>query len=144
MSTVPDTNAWSGAVQRELDALQRSTDVRFVEFSTRLDKLLTLTEYHADLRGSDIRNQNISEKIHDSELDITALKTELRQSLDLLRNEIQAERTRFELALARETEERKEEHSSYLKEKKEQFRWFVSLVMIPLAIAIVDLLVNKH
>jgi len=144
MTTQPDGPAWSGAVQRELDALQRSVDTRFADFTNRLDKLLTLTEYQADKRSSEIRLDNINEKVHDTEKDLDVLKRELRDSLELLRREILAERARFETAIQRETDERKDQHTSYLQEKKEQFRWFVSLVMIPIAIAVVDLLVNKR
>ena len=143
MTTQPDT-AWSGAVQRELDALQRSTDVRFVEFAARLDKLLTLTEYQADNRGSEIRLSTLNEKTRDNEQDLDQAKRELRESVESLRREILAERARSEAALEREIEDRKEQHSTYLAEKKEQFRWFISLVMIPIGIALVDLLVNKR
>lgn len=141
--TQPETQTWSGAVQRELDGLQRNVETRFTDFSSRLDKLLTLTEYYADKRSYDIQFSNLNEKVEDSEHDIEDLKRELRDSFESLRHDIQAERERYEQAIGRETDERQTQHTGYLKARQEQFRWLMSMVMIPIAIAIVDLLVTK-
>lgn len=141
--TQPETPTWSGAVQRELDGLQRNVETRFTDFSSRLDKLLTLTEYYADKRSSDIRFENLNEKVEDSEHDIDDLRREIRDSFESLRRDITAERTRYEQAIGNETNERKTQHTSYLKARQEQFRWLMSMVMIPIAIAIVSLLVTK-
>lgn len=129
MTTQPE---WSGAVQRELDGLQRSVDQRFTDFSNRLDKLLTLTEYYADKRGLDLRFTNINEKLEDSENDLRLLATEVRQSLADLRN-----------AISNEGKERDKAFTKVADERKSQFRWLVSMVMIPIAVAIVDLVVKK-
>ena len=141
--TTPPENTWSGAVQRELDGLHRNVESRFTDFSSRLDKLLTLTEYYADKRSSDIRFDNLNEKVDDSENEIADLKRELRDSFESLRRDILAERQRYEDALEHETETRQNEYKSFIKARQEQFRWLVSMVMIPLAIAIVDLLTTK-
>jgi hypothetical protein len=143
MTTQPETQQWSGAVQRELDGLQRNVETRFTDFSSRLDKLLTLTEYYADKRSSDIRFENLNEKVHDSEDDIESLTREMRESLESLRRDILAERERYTTAISTETTTRQTEHKSYIKARQEQFRWLVSLVMIPIAIALVDLLAKK-
>lgn len=141
--TQPETSTWSGAVQRELDGLQRNVETRFTDFSSRLDKLLTLTEYYADKRSSDIRFENLNEKVHDSEDDIEALKREIRDSFESLRRDIINERERYESALGRETQTRQTQHTSYIKARQDQFRWLMSMVMIPLAIALVDLIATK-
>lgn len=141
--TQPETQTWSGAVQRELDALQRNVETRFTDFSSRLDKLLTLTEYYADKRSSDIRFENLNEKVEDSEHDIDDLRREIRDSFESLRRDLTAERERYEQAIGRETNERQTQHTGYLKARQEQFRWLMSMVMIPIAIAIVDLMVTK-
>lgn len=143
MPTQPNAPNWSEAVQRELDSLQRNVDTRFVDFSSRLDRLLTLTEYYADKRSSDIRFENINEKIEDTENDITALRLDLRNSFESLRRDLMKERNRYETSLNKETTERKKEHSDYLKSRQSQFRWLISMVMIPITIAIVDLIVSK-
>lgn len=49
----------------------------------------------------------------------------------------------YEAAIGRESETRQTQHTSYIKARQEQFRWLMSMVMIPIAIAIVDLLVVK-
>lgn len=141
--TQPETPTWSGAVQRELDGLQRNVETRFTDFSSRLDKLLTLTEYYADKRSSDIRFENLNEKVEDSEHDIEDIRREIRDSFEAFRRDIAAERTRYEQAIDKETSDRQTQHSGYLKARQEQFRWLMSMVMIPIAIAIVDLLVTK-
>jgi len=141
--TNEQTPTWSGAVQRELDGLQRNVETRFTDFSSRLDKLLTLTEYYADKHSTDIRFDNINEKVEDSEQDITDLKRELRDAFESLRRDILAERERYEEAISNEATTRQTQHTGYLKARQEQFRWLMSMVMIPIAIAIVDLLVTK-
>lgn len=143
MTTQPETQQWSGAVQRELDGLQRNVETRFTDFSSRLDKLLTLTEYYADKRSSDIRFENLNEKVHDSEDDIESLKRELRESFESLRQDIRTERERTVAAIGSEASTRQTQHTSYIKARQEQFRWLISLVMIPIAIACVDLLARK-
>lgn len=143
MTTQPETPQWSGAVQRELDGLQRNVESRFTDFSSRLDHLLTKLEYDADKRSTDIRFNNLNEKVQDSEDDIDALKTEVRESFESLRRDILTERARYEAAISNETRTRQNEHTGYIQARQEQFRWLVSLVMIPIGIAIVDLLVKK-
>lgn len=144
MTSQPNAPDWSGAVQRELDSLQRIVDTRFVDFSSRLDRLLTLTEYYADKRSSDIRFDNANEKIDDNETDISALKLDLRNSFEALRHDIMEERNRYERAVDKETTDRKKQHNDYLKARQSQFRWLVSMVMIPITIAIIDLIVSKR
>lgn len=142
MTTQPE-NQWSGAVQRELDGLQRNVDIRFTDFTSRLDKLLTLTEYYADKRSSDIRFDNLNEKVDDSEQDIETLKRDLRDSFESLRRDLLLERERYEAAIGHESQTRQNEYQSFIKARQEQFRWLVSMIMIPLALAIVDLLTTK-
>jgi seryl-tRNA synthetase len=132
MTTQPEPQAWSGAVTRELDGVQ----TRFNDFSNRLDKLLTLTEYHADRRVDDLKFANLSEKIDDNETDLQTIHRELRESFATLKHEVQT-------ALTRETDERNRSIKEYIDAKKSQFRWLVSMVMIPLGIALVELLVPK-
>lgn len=141
--TQPNTPNWSGAVQRELDSLQRSVDTRFVDFSSRLDRLLTLTEYYADKRSADIQFANINDNINDSENDISAVKEDLRNSLESLRMAMAVDRERLERAIAKETSNRQKEHKDYIKARQSQFRWLVSMVMIPITIAIIDLFMSK-
>lgn len=135
---------WSVAVQRELDSLQRSVDARFSDFSSRLDKLLSQIEYSADKRSLDIRFTNINEKIDDTETDVDKLKDEIRNSVNALRTDLLAERARYERAIAREADDRKKSHEDYLKARQSQFRWLVSMVMIPITIAIVTLWTSKN
>lgn len=135
MTTQPDAKTWSGAVQRELDGLQRGMDTRLHDFSQRLDKLLTLTEYYADKRTIDVRFDSLNEKVHTTDNDIQLLAREVRDSFNTLRHEIST-------SLAKERDDRQQSIKEYIDTKRSQFRWLVSMVMIPIAIAVVDLVVN--
>jgi Skp family chaperone for outer membrane proteins len=141
--TQSETPTWSGALQRELEGIRRNTENRFTDFSNRLDKLLTKLEYDADKRYLDTKFDNINEKLQDSEEDVEVIKRELRDSLESLRRDLLAERQRYETAINQEARTRQTEHTGYIAARQEQFRWLVSLVMIPIAIAVVDLLVRK-
>jgi len=134
---------WSGAVQRELDSLQRSVDSRFVDFSSRLDKLLSQIEYSADKRSLDIRFVNTNEKIDDLEVDVENIKRDFRHLFDTFKTDLLSERSRYERAIAKEREDRKKQHEDYLKARQSQFRWLVSMVMIPITIAVVTLWTSK-
>jgi len=139
MTSQSSTPDWSGAVQRELDGLQRNVDTRFVDFSSRLDRLLVQTEHYTDMRFS-----TVNEKIDNADDDIESLKTDLRHSFESLRSDITVERNRYQFELAKEIEDRKKEHQDYLKSRQSQFRWLVSMVMIPITIAVIDLLFNSR
>lgn len=132
MTTQPENTSWSGAVQRELDSVQRSVDSRFADLTNRLEKLLTLTEYNSDKRLSELQFRNLQEKIDDVESAIVEL-----------RREVIAERTRYENALAEEVRNRQTEHNTYIQQRQQYFRWTVSMVMIPIAIALVQLFLKK-
>jgi hypothetical protein len=141
--TQPETPSWSGAVQRELDGLQRNVETRLTDFSSRLDKLLTLIEYDADKRSLELRFSTVNDKLEDGEDDLLALKAELREALQGLRQDITAERVRYEAAINRETTARETQHKSYIASRQDQFRWLLSMVMIPIAIALVQLVASK-
>lgn len=141
--TQPETPTWSGAVQRELDGLQRNVETRLTDFSSRLDRLLTLTEYDADKRSLELRFSTVNDKLDDGETDLHELKTELRDSFQSLRRDIAVERERYDAAINREKEARETQHKAYIQSRQDQFRWLLSMVMIPIAIALVQLIASK-
>ena len=143
LMTQPETPTWSGAVQRELDGLQRNVETRLTDFSSRLDRLLTLTEYDADKRSLELRFSTVNDKLDDGETDLHELKTELRDSFQSLRRDIAVERERYDAAINREKEARETQHKAYIQSRQDQFRWLLSMVMIPIAIALVQLIASK-
>jgi hypothetical protein len=119
MTMQPDPNAsfngmWSWAVQRELDGFQKTMDNKFSELTNRIDKVVSSIEYAADKRSSDIQLANLIEHISE-------IKTDLEK----------------------ETLERKKEHDEYVKTRQVQFRWFVSMIIIPIVLGIVQLVMSK-
>lgn len=143
MNTPAENTSWSTAVQRELDGLQRSVDSRFLDFSNRLDKSLTITEYNSDKRLVDLQLHTLEGKLDDNESDFEYLRTELRNLVAELRKELAAERARNEAALTKEIENRQEEHKTYVQQRQALFRWTVSMVMIPIVLTLVQLFLKK-
>lgn len=110
----PDKGNWSWAVQRELDGFQRTTDNRILEMANRIDKAVSGIEYTADKRFFDSQISNLQSHIDD-----------------------------LKRALEEETAERKKEHEEYVKTRQTQFRWFVSMIIIPIVLGVVQLLMSK-
>ena len=141
--TQPENTSWSGAVQRELDGLNRSVDSRFVDLNSRLDKLLPLNEYNSDKRLFDLQFHNLEEKIDDVERDLETQKTEFRNAINELHREVAAERARYEAALASEVSNRQKDHNTYVEQRRSLFRWTVSMVMIPIALVLLQIILKK-
>jgi hypothetical protein len=119
MSMQPDQSAalgerWSWAVQRELDSFQRASDIRLTEFANRLDKVVSLVEYAADKRSSDLQLANIAAHI-----------VEIKKDLD------------------DEITERKRQHEEYVKARQAQIRWYISMILIPIVLGVVQLLMSS-
>lgn len=119
MTMQPDQNAsqserWSWAVQRELDGFQRTIDSKFAELANRIDKVVSNVEYVADKRSSDIQLANILQHIAD-------VKKDLEDEID----------------------ERKTAHIEYIKARQSQFRWFVSMILVPTVLVVVQLLMSS-
>jgi hypothetical protein len=105
---------WSWAVQRELDGFQRTVDNKFAELANRVDKSVSTVEYVADKRAVDIQRDNILQHIADIKKD---LEDEIR--------------------------ERKHAHEEYVKSRQSQFRWFVSMIIIPVVLGVVQLVMSS-
>lgn len=105
---------WSWAVQRELDGFQRTMDNKFAEMANRIDKGISNVEYVADKRSADIQLANVLQQI-----------AELKKDLD------------------DEINERKKSAAEAQAARQSQFRWFVSMILVPIVLVVVQLLMSS-
>lgn len=110
----PQNERWSWAVQRELDGFQRTFESKFVELATRIDKVVSNAEYVADKRSIDIQLANLLK-------DIADLKKDLDDEID----------------------ERKQAMAEAQEARQSQFRWFVSMILVPIVLVVVQLLMSS-
>lgn len=110
----PQNERWSWAVQRELDGFQRTFDSKFAELATRIDRVVSNVEYVADKRSADIQLANVLKEIAD-----------LKKDLD------------------DEVDERKKTQAEAVEARQSQFRWFVSMILIPIVLVVVQLLMSS-
>lgn len=113
MTTQPDPQ-WSWAVQSELDSLKRGTEQRLSELSSRIDKTVSGVEYTADKRFQDLQLATITDKLDD-----------------------------LETAIQNETITRVSEQKDDMRSRQTQFRWMISAVLVPIVLAVMDLMLNK-
>lgn len=134
MTTQPDINGpatgtWAWAVQRELDSLQRTMEQRYTELATRIDKVVSTTEYGADKRAAAQQQVSTIEKLTDLERDIQLFKKDADDKIEKLR-----------VALVAEKDTRERERKEDQEKKQAQTRWMVSVILIPIIITIVQLI----
>lgn len=117
MTTQPDPHTvgtWSWAVQSELDGLKRGTEQRLHDMSAKIDNAVSSVEYTADKRFTGLQFDTVNDKIDDLE---TAIQSEITNRIT----------------------DQKED----IKTRQAQFRWMISAVLVPIVLAVMDLMLNK-
>lgn len=151
METGPASGTWAWAIQREIDNLQKTLDTRYAELSSRIDKVVSATEYNADKRASEQHTSSLLERITGIDKDVEFFKREVNDRLEILRKEHDTDIDKVGLLLdtekktreadrkedLRNAEEERERAASAQVEKK---RWLVAAVLIPTMVALVPLL----
>ena len=135
-------DSWSA--RKTLEAQEINNDRRFNELSRQLDKLVSSIEYAADKRVIDSQWTNLHDRVVEVQKELVEFKHDIQLIFENLRRETTAEHTRLEKLVSDESESRKREHENYLREKRSAIRWFVSVVIIPITIAIIDYITTKH
>lgn len=146
MTTQPDPNAsgaWSWAVQRELDSLKNETNTRLADMVTRANNSVTNVEYIADKRATDLQLNNLKDSIHDVEKDVTVLKTDMIKVVDEQKRDNALEHQRLDKAIQDETAARVQQQKEDASARQSQFRWIISAILVPVVLAVMDLLLNK-
>src|SRR6476620_3569405 len=106
MTVPPDFDAWSRAVQVELDGLKRDVQNRLDDLASRVSSFVSNAEYNADKRSVDLQMTNVKDKIDDAEADVTVLKTDMIKVIDDLKRDTTAAHTRLEQMIVNETNAR--------------------------------------
>lgn len=146
MTTQPNpdaSGAWSWAVQRELDSLKQETNTRLADMATRASSAVTNVEYIADKRFVELQLNNLKDSINDVEKDITTLKTDMTKVVDEQKRDNTIEHQRLDKAIQDEAVARVQQQKEDAKARQSQFRWIISAVLVPVVLAVMELLLNK-
>jgi hypothetical protein len=143
MTVPPDFDAWSRAVQVELDGLKRDVQNRLDDLASRVSSFVSNAEYNADKRSVDLQMTNVKDKIDDAEADVTVLKTDMIKVIDDLKRDTTAAHTRLEQMIVNETNARHQQQKEEAAARQSNFRWMISAVLIPIVLAVMDLMLNK-
>lgn len=141
MTIQPDPQ-WSWAVQRELDGL-RGTPERLNDMATRINSSVTNVEYNADKRSFDLQVTNIKDKIDDVEHDSVTLKADIIRMIDEVKRENATEHAKLDKAIQDEVTARQNQQKEDTAARQQHFRWMISAVLIPIVLAVMDLMLNK-
>lgn len=147
METGPASGTWAWAIQREIDNLQKTLETRYAELSTRIDKVVSATEYNADKRAQEQQHRTVLDRISLLDKDVEIFHREFNDRLEILRKEHDADIDKVGLLLdternTREADRREdqralEDASAKQVEKK---RWLIAAVIIPTSVALIPLL----
>lgn len=151
METGPASGTWAWAIQREIDNLQKTLDTRYAELSSRIDRVVSATEYNADKRAAEQQTTTLLERITGIDKDVEIFKREVNDRLEILRKEHDSDIDKVGLLLdtekktreadrredLRNAEDEKDRVASSQVEKK---RWLIAAVLIPTMVALVPLL----
>lgn len=137
-NTGPPAGTWAWAIQREIDNLQRTNEARYAELATRIDRVVSATEYGADKRAADQQHRALLERLSGVEKDIEILKKELIDRIDSLRKDHDSDVDKVVLLLDTEKNTREEEENK----RKDKHRWLIAAVLIPTILVIAQIIVT--
>lgn len=147
IETGPASGTWAWAIQREIDNLQKTVDSRYAELSSRIDRVVSGTEYNADKRALDQQHTAVLDKISNLDKDVEIFKREFQDRLEVLRKEHDADLDKVGLLLDTEKKtreaDRKEDREALeatANAQIEKKRWLVAAIMVPIAIALIPML----
>lgn len=143
----PASGTWAWAIQREIDNLQKTMESRYAELSSRIDRVVSSTEYNADKRALDNQHTAVLDKISGLDKDVELFKRDFNDRLEVLRKEHDADIDKVGLLLDTEKKtreaDRKEDQQALeatANAQIEKKRWLIAAILIPVAIAMLPLL----
>lgn len=147
----PAAGTWAWSLQREMDTLHRLIETRYSELSTRIDKVVSSTEYNADKRATEQLRTNLVERLGDVDKEVELFKRDTIDRLDAIRKEHDADLDKVGLLLNTEKSTREAERIEDLKkigeayEKAEEARtakrqWIIAAILVPLLAVLVPIL----
>lgn len=143
----PASGTWAWAIQREIDNLQKTMESRYAELSSRIDRVVSSTEYNADKRALDNQHTAVLDKISGLDKDVELFKRDFNDRLEVLRKDHDADIDKVGLLLDTEKKtreaDRKEDQQALeatANAQIEKKRWLIAAILIPVAIALLPLL----
>jgi hypothetical protein len=151
LETGPASGTWAWAIQREIDNLQKTLESRYAELSSRIERVVSSTEYNADKRANDQVYTTFVEKLNSIDKDLEIFKREFNDRLEILRKDHEVDLDKVGLLLDTEKKtreaDRKEDQKALDEEKErnlsariEKKRWLIAAVIVPLALALFTVL----
>jgi len=120
---------------------------RYAELSSRIDRVVSSTEYNADKRALDNQHTAVLDKISGLDKDVELFKRDFNDRLEVLRKEHDADIDKVGLLLDTEKKtreaDRKEDQQALeatANAQIEKKRWLIAAILIPVAIAMLPLL----
>lgn len=147
----PAAGTWAWSLQREMDNLHRLIETRYSELSTRIDKVVSSTEYSADKRTSEQQYMSVVERLSDVDKEVELFKRDTADRLEAIRKEHDADIDKVGLLLNTEKSTRESERLEDLKQvavahemadaaRVDKKRWLMASVVIPVLIMAIPLL----
>lgn len=147
----PAAGTWAWSFQREMDNLHRLIETRYAELSTRIDKVVSSTEYSADKRAAEQQHMSLVSRLGDMDKEVQLFKRDTNEKLEILRKEHDADIDKVGLLLNTEKSTREAERIEDLKEvaaahemadaaRVEKKRWLTASIVVPVLVMLVPLI----
>lgn len=137
-NTGPPTGTWAWAIQREIDNLQRTNEARYAELTTRIDRVVSATEYGADKRAADQQHRALLERLSGVEKDLEIMRKEFNDRMESARKDHDSDVDKVVLLLDTERNTREEDETK----RQERQRWLIAAVMVPIILVVVQIIVT--
>ena len=147
----PAAGTWAWSLQREMDTLHRLIETRYSELSTRIDKVVSSTEYSADKRTAEQQHMSLVERLGDMDKEVELFKRDTSERLETIRKEHDVDIDKVGLLLNTEKSTREAERLEDLKKvaaahesadsaRVEKKRWLTASVVIPVLVMLIPLI----
>ncbi len=147
LETGPASGTWAWAIQREIDNLQKTVESRYSELNSRIDRVVSGTEYNADKRAAEQQHTGLIDRLSLIDKDVELFKRDINDRLEVLRKDHDADIDKVGLLLDTEKKtreaDRKEDRQALEETANAQIekkRWLIAAIMVPIAIAMIPIL----
>lgn len=130
-----------GSIQRELDGLQRHVEDRFKELTALLDKTVSLLEYRADQKITDLRFTGMQDDVSELKNFMNRLETQFQRDFKALQEALIAEgEARRKAFQDEEANDSKKEYETRRSRREKTF-FFIGIV-VPSIVTLVATLIQ--
>lgn len=109
----------------------------------RVNSFVSEPVYNSDKRNIDLQMTNLRDKIDDVETDAVVLKSDVIKLIDEFKRDNAVAHGKIEKAIQDEVTARQQQQKEEATARQTHFRWMISAVLIPIVLAIMDLVLNK-